>query len=57
MWGLPTAYVRVTLGVWVGSFMDLLVYGPNTWLPKLMRDAGYNMSTSLSLVRAEGYAV
>ncbi|QIS20102.1 MFS transporter [Nocardia terpenica] len=48
---LDRAYVRVTLGVWVGSFMGLLlVYGLNTWLPKLMRDAGYNMSTSLSLL-------
>lgn len=44
-------YVRVTLGVWLGSFMGLLlVYGLNTWLPKLMRDAGYTMSTSLTLL-------
>ncbi|MFI1912352.1 MFS transporter [Nocardia sp. NPDC020380] len=48
---LQRPYLRVTLGVWVGSFMGLLlVYGLNTWLPKLMRDAGYNMSTSLTLL-------
>lgn len=44
-------YIRVTIGVWVASFMGLLVvYGLNTWLPKLMRDAGYTMSTSLTLL-------
>jgi MFS transporter, AAHS family, benzoate transport protein len=44
-------FLRVTLGVWAGSFMGLLlVYGLNTWLPKLMRDAGYSMSTSLTLL-------
>lgn len=48
---LAPRYLRTTLGVWVGSFMGLLlVYGLNTWLPKLMRDAGYNMSTSLTLL-------
>ncbi|WP_416562077.1 MFS transporter [Nocardia testacea] len=48
---LQPKYLRTTLGVWVGSFMGLLlVYGLNTWLPKLMRDAGYNMSTSLTLL-------
>ncbi|WP_084528927.1 MFS transporter [Nocardia crassostreae] len=48
---LAPRYLRSTLGVWVGSFMGLLlVYGLNTWLPKLMRDAGYNMSTSLTLL-------
>ncbi|MFI9402528.1 MFS transporter [Nocardia sp. NPDC052316] len=48
---LKPLYLRATLGVWVGSFMGLLlVYGLNTWLPKLMRDAGYNMSTSLTML-------
>ncbi|MFG1797669.1 MFS transporter [Nocardia sp. NPDC049149] len=48
---LHPLYLRATLGVWVGSFMGLLlVYGLNTWLPKLMRDAGYNMSTSLTVL-------
>jgi MFS family permease len=43
--------LRMTLGVWAGSFMGLLlVYGLNTWLPKLMRDAGYSMSSSLTLL-------
>jgi MFS transporter, AAHS family, benzoate transport protein len=44
-------FLRITVGVWAGSFMGLLlVYGLNTWLPKLMRDAGYSMSTSLTLL-------
>lgn len=44
-------FLRMTLGVWAGSFMGLLlVYGLNTWLPKLMNDAGYSMSTSLTLL-------
>ncbi|WP_067699748.1 MFS transporter [Nocardia jejuensis] len=48
---LRRPYLRVTLGVWAGSFMGLLlVYGLNTWLPKLMRTAGYSMSTSLTLL-------
>lgn len=48
---LAPRYLRTTLGVCVGSFMGLLlVYGLNTWLPKLMREAGYNMSTSLTLL-------
>ncbi|WP_433654206.1 MFS transporter [Nocardia sp. CA-128927] len=48
---LQPVCLRATLGVWVGSFMGLLlVYGLNTWLPKLMRDAGYNMSTSLTVL-------
>ncbi|BBZ30827.1 MFS transporter [Mycolicibacterium madagascariense] len=41
----------MTLGVWAGSFMGLLlVYGLNTWLPTLMRTAGYSMSSSLTLL-------
>lgn len=48
---LERRYLRTTLGVWIGSFMGLLlVYGLNTWLPKLMHDAGYTMSTSLTLL-------
>ncbi|MHA6802261.1 MFS transporter [Salinifilum ghardaiensis] len=40
--------LRAGIGVWVGSFMGLLlVYGLNTWLPELMRTAGYNVSTSV----------
>ncbi len=48
---LQGRFLRITVGVWAGSFMGLLlVYGLNTWLPKLMRDAGYSMSTSLTLL-------
>src|SRR5699024_4472528 len=37
-----------TIGVWASSFMGLrLVYGLNTWLPKIMADAGYEVSDSL----------
>ncbi len=44
-------FARTTIGIWVGSFMGLLlVYGLNTWLPKLMRDAGYSLATSLTLL-------
>ena len=42
---------RSTLGLWVAAFMGLLlVYGLNTWLPQLMRGAGYNVSASLVLL-------
>ncbi len=35
-------YLTISIGVWAASFMGLLlVYGLNTWLPQLMRDAGY----------------
>jgi AAHS family benzoate transporter-like MFS transporter len=41
----------VTIGVWVASFMGLLlVYGLNTWLPKIMADAGYEVSDSLVML-------
>lgn len=46
---LKPRFLRATLGVWIGSFMGLLlVYGLNTWLPELMRTAGYNLSTSVT---------
>ncbi|MET8472686.1 aromatic acid/H+ symport family MFS transporter [Streptomyces sp. NPDC006422] len=42
---------RTTLAVWGGSFMGLLlVYGLNTWLPQLMRSAGYPISRSIALL-------
>jgi MFS transporter, AAHS family, benzoate transport protein len=51
-------YLRAGIGVWIGSFMGLLlVYGLNTWLPKLMNDAGYPMSaavTQLLILNAGG---
>jgi len=44
-------FLIVSIGVWIGSFMGLLlVYGLNTWLPQIMRTAGYNMSASLTLL-------
>ncbi|OMH34274.1 aromatic acid/H+ symport family MFS transporter [Tersicoccus sp. Bi-70] len=45
---LRQPYLRTTLGLWVAAFMGLLlVYGLNTWLPQLMRGAGYSVSNSL----------
>ena len=44
-------YITISIGVWVASFMGLLlVYGLNTWLPQLMRDAGYGSTDSLGLL-------
>jgi MFS family permease len=46
---LKPAYLRAGLGIWVASFMGLLlVYGLNTWLPKLMNDAGYPVPTAVT---------
>jgi AAHS family benzoate transporter-like MFS transporter len=45
------AMLRTTLAVWISTFMGLLlVYGLNTWLPNLMREAGYSVSTSVTLL-------
>ncbi|MFD4373307.1 MFS transporter [Streptomyces sp. NPDC058486] len=42
---------RATLLLWTASFCGLLlVYGISTWLPQLMRSAGYGLSTSVSLL-------
>lgn len=44
-------WLRTTLAVWVSTFMGLLlVYGLNTWLPSLMKTAGYSVSTSVTLL-------
>lgn len=44
-------YLAVSIGVWIASFMGLLlVYGLNTWLPQLMHDAGYGSTDSLALL-------
>jgi AAHS family benzoate transporter-like MFS transporter len=44
-------YLRSTLAFWVTSFMGLLlVYGLNTWLPEIMRSAGYELGASLALL-------
>ncbi|WP_338486042.1 aromatic acid/H+ symport family MFS transporter [Streptomyces sp. SCSIO 75703] len=46
---LKPAYLRACIGVWIASFMGLLlVYGLNTWLPKLMNDAGYPVPTAVT---------
>ncbi|WP_309113962.1 aromatic acid/H+ symport family MFS transporter [Saccharothrix sp.] len=42
---------RSTVAFWVASFMGLLlVYGLNTWLPQIMRAAGYPLGTALGLL-------
>ena len=53
-------YLRVSIGLWVASFMGLLlVYGLNTWLPKIMGEAGYsiNAGTALLLVLNVGAVI
>lgn len=40
-----------SIATWVASFMGLLlVYGLNSWLPTIMRAAGYELTTSLGLL-------
>ena len=42
---------RSTIAFWVTSFMGLLlVYGLNTWLPQIMREAGYQLGAALALL-------
>jgi MFS family permease len=42
---------RSTVAFWVTSFMGLLlVYGLNTWLPQIMRAAGYELGAALALL-------
>ena len=44
-------YLRVSIGLWVASFMGLLlVYGLNTWLPKIMGEAGYSITAGTGLL-------
>jgi MFS family permease len=44
-------YLRATIAFWVASFMGLLlVYGLNTWLPEIMRSAGYALGAALALL-------
>ncbi|GAA3586050.1 aromatic acid/H+ symport family MFS transporter [Klugiella xanthotipulae] len=44
-------YLFISLGIWAASFMGLLlVYGLNTWLPQLMREAGYELGDSLAFL-------
>jgi AAHS family benzoate transporter-like MFS transporter len=45
--------IRATLLFWVAFFMGLLlIYGLNTWLPQMMRSAGYPLASSLTLLLA-----
>lgn len=40
-----------TIGFWISLFCGLLlVYGLNTWLPSLMREAGYDLGSSLTFL-------
>jgi MFS family permease len=42
---------RSTIAFWVTSIMGLLlVYGLNTWLPQIMRSAGYQLGAALALL-------
>jgi len=42
-----------TIMLWLAYFMSLLmIYGLNTWLPKLMNEAGYALGSSLSFLLA-----
>ncbi|MFP5070669.1 MFS transporter [Pseudonocardia nantongensis] len=42
-------YLPSSIAFWIASFMGLLlVYGLNTWLPQIMRVAGYGLGAALS---------
>jgi AAHS family benzoate transporter-like MFS transporter len=42
---------RSTVAFWITSFMGLLlVYGLNTWLPQIMKSAGYELGAALALL-------
>src|SRR3954454_14157097 len=44
-------FARPTIAFWIASFMGLLlVYGLNTWLPEIMRSAGYQLGAALALL-------
>jgi MFS transporter, AAHS family, benzoate transport protein len=44
-------FARPTIAFWITSFMGLLlVYGLNTWLPEIMRSAGYALGAALALL-------
>lgn len=48
---LTPRYRRNTLAIWATSFMGLLlVYGLNTWLPQIMRQADYDLGNSLGFL-------
>lgn len=44
-------FLRTTILFWVALFCGLLlVYGLNTWLPSIMREAGYDLGGSLTFL-------
>lgn len=44
-------YLRSTIFFWISLFCGMvLVYGLNTWLPQIMRSAGYNLGSSLTFL-------
>lgn len=44
-------HIKATIFFWIAFFMGLLmIYGLNTWLPKLMRKAGYSLGSSLAFL-------
>lgn len=46
-------YLPISVGICVASFMGLLlVYGLNTWLPKIMGEAGYSIRAGTGLLLA-----
>lgn len=48
---LSPAYRKASIGTWVGAFMGLLlVYGLLTWLPQIMKAAGYSLDSSLVML-------
>ncbi len=48
---LKRPFLVVSIATWVASFMGLLlVYGLNSWLPTIMKAAGYPLGTSLTML-------
>lgn len=44
-------YLRSTVFFWISLFCGMvLVYGLNTWLPQIMRGAGYDLGSSLTFL-------
>ncbi|GAA2861618.1 MFS transporter [Paenarthrobacter ilicis] len=44
-------YLRSTVFFWISLFLGLLlVYGLNTWLPSIMKKAGYDLGSSLTFL-------
>ncbi|MCW4465299.1 MFS transporter [Glutamicibacter sp. MNS18] len=44
-------YLRSTIFFWISLFCGMvLVYGLNTWLPQIMRGAGYDLGSSLTFL-------